>query len=90
MCTYLTERLPVTGSAKGPNGWFDVEEATVYLDHPAHAPAEHTLNVDFFSFAGPRPKRVALELDPASARALASAILRSLAAGEPAALEVPA
>ena len=38
---------PVEGSAKGPNGgWFRVTDATVYFDHPVHAMAEHTLNID--------------------------------------------
>ncbi len=47
MCTYLTEKVGVTGSGKGPGGWFPLSEATVYFDHPVHAPAEHTVNIDF-------------------------------------------
>ena len=47
MCTYLTEKVGVTGSGKGPDGWFPLSEATVYFDHPVHAPAEHTVNIDF-------------------------------------------
>ena len=27
--------------------WFHVTDATVYFDHPVHAMAEHTLNIDF-------------------------------------------
>ncbi len=47
MCTYATVRTQVDGSAKGPNGsWFHVTDATVYFDHPVHALAEHTLNID--------------------------------------------
>jgi hypothetical protein len=53
-------------------------DATVYLDHPAHAPAEHTLNIDFLNPACGPAMRVAVELDPGSARALARAILSSL------------
>ena len=44
MCTYLTEKLDVEGSGKGAAGWFALSQATVYLDHPQHAPAEHTLS----------------------------------------------
>jgi hypothetical protein len=81
MCTYHTERLSVAGSGKGPEGWFRLTDATIYLDHPVHAPADHTLNIDFFNFAaGPSspPQRVAVELDPSSARALAGSILATL------------
>lgn len=49
MCTYLTEKVDVAGSGKGPAGWFTLSEATVYFDHPVHAPAEHTLNIDFLN-----------------------------------------
>ena len=57
----------------------------VYFDHPVHAPADHTLNVDFLNPGRGPGARVAVELDPASARALAEAILATLDAA-PAAL----
>ena len=47
MCTYLTEKVSISGSGKGPSGWFKVTDASVYFDHPVHAQAEHTLNIDF-------------------------------------------
>ena len=47
MCTYQTQRVGVVGSGKGANGWFALSAATVYFDHPVHAIAEHTLNLDF-------------------------------------------
>ena len=49
MCTYETERVSMEGSAKGPSGWFDVTTATVYFDHPVHAPFGHSLNIDFLN-----------------------------------------
>ena len=49
MCTYQTERVSVSGSGKGASGWFPLTSASVYLDHPVHAPAAHTLNVDFIN-----------------------------------------
>jgi hypothetical protein len=55
-----------------------VTTATVYLDHPVHAPAAHTLNVDFLNPDQGPSARVAVELDPASARSLAEAILLTL------------
>lgn len=79
MCTYQTERLSLRGSAKGAQGWFALTDASVYFDHPSHARAEHTLNLDFLNPSrGPRA-RVALELDAASALALADAIRAALA-----------
>jgi len=78
VCTHQTIRLDVTGSGKGAEGWFALSDATVYFDHPVHAPAEHTLNIDLLNPARGPGSRVALELDPVSARALASAILRTL------------
>jgi hypothetical protein len=78
MCTYQTERVSVSGSGKGASGWFPLSQASVYLDHPVHAPAEHTLNVDFINPERGPSARVAVELDPASARSLAEAILLAL------------
>lgn len=85
MCTYATVREPVEGSAKGPGGaWFRVSDATVYFDHPVHAMAEHTLNVDLADPAAGPSARVALELTADSARRLAAAIQAALAATPPA------
>jgi len=39
MCTYSTEKVALAkSSGKGPDGWFPLETATVYYDHPVHAP----------------------------------------------------
>jgi len=78
MCTYVTETLAVTGSAKGPDGWMRVTDATVYFDHPAHALADHTLNIDVRRPADGPGARVAVELTADAARELAHAILRVL------------
>ena len=81
MCTYDTFRSTVDGSAKGPGGkWFRVTDATVYFDHPVHAMADHTLNIDFAAIADGPAQRVAVELTAASARALVDAIQNALAA----------
>jgi hypothetical protein len=78
MCTYQTTAVVVDGSGKGAEGWFPVTDATVYFDHPVHAPAEHTLNIDLINPSRGAGARVAMELDPGSARALAEAILQTL------------
>lgn len=81
MCTYATMRAELDGSAKGPgSAWAHVSEATVYFDHPVHAMAEHTLNIDFNDPARGPAGRVAVELTAASARELVAAIEQALAA----------
>lgn len=83
MCTHLTSKISATGSGKGATGWFHLSEATVYLDHPAHAMAEHTLNIDFRNPAQGPGARVAVELTAESARDLIRAIEETLAAAPP-------
>ena len=79
MCTYLTYRADVDGSAKGPaSSWFHVSDAVVYVDHPVHAMAEHTLNIDLNDPARGPGGRVAVELTVDSARALVAAIQGAL------------
>lgn len=79
MCTYDTVKTIIEGSAKGPNSrWFHVTDGTVYFDHPVHAMAEHTLNIDFADPAKGPCARVALELTATSARHLVAAIEAAL------------
>jgi hypothetical protein len=81
MCTYVTIRSAITGSAKGPGSpWTRVSDMSVYLDHPVHALESHTVNVDITG-ANPDPgARIALELSSESALRLANSILDLLAA----------
>jgi hypothetical protein len=83
MCTYLTETIKISGSGKGAAGWFSLSDASVYLDHPVHAMAEHTLNIDFRNPAGGPSARVAVELTAEAARELVRAIEATLAAAPP-------
>lgn len=78
MCTYNTEHAQLVGSAKGRQGWFSVSEATVYYDHPVHAAAGHTLNIDVADPSGGPGGRIAMELTAGSARELVAAIERAL------------
>ena len=80
MCTYTTEKIDITGSGKGAAGWFALSDATVYFDHPVHAMAEHTLNIDFRNPSKGPAARVAVELTAESARALVAAIEAALGA----------
>ncbi|MGH7608955.1 MAG: DUF6295 family protein [Candidatus Dormibacteria bacterium] len=83
MCTYQTEIVPLAGSGKGGQGWFPLQTASVYRDHPSHAPYLHTLNLDFLNQEVGPQARVALELTEDSARRLALAILAELAPSGP-------
>src|SRR5260370_16252781 len=74
MCTSLTEKVAISGSGKGQSGWFRLTDASVYFDHPVHAQAEHTLNIDFLDPGAGPSARVAVQLTPESARALGKAI----------------
>jgi hypothetical protein len=79
MCTYATVQTALQGSAKGPDSsWFHVTDGTIYFDHPVHAMAEHTLNIDFADPARGPAARVAVELTAASARELVAAIQTAL------------
>ena len=79
MCTYQTLTADLAGSGLGPDGWFGLGQAVVYLDHPQDAPVDHALCIDFRSRSGGPSERVAVELDEDSARRLAEAILEALA-----------
>jgi hypothetical protein len=88
MCTYATAVSVITGSAKGPGGqWFPVTRATAYFDHPVHAMAEHTLNIDLADPSRGPSARVAVELTAASARELIATIQAALDAVPPALVE---
>jgi hypothetical protein len=78
MCTYQTEKIALRGSGKARQGWMKVTEATIYFDHPVHFPAGHALMIDVTDPSKGPDARLALELNPDSARALAESILRTL------------
>ena len=82
MCSYITEKVALVGSAKGQTGWMSVDTANVYFDHPYHAPLDHALTIDFVNEAGGAKERVAVEISAKSARELVRTILTALATGE--------
>ncbi len=82
MCSYITHKVPIAGSAKGPSGWMRVDTANVYFDHPFHAPFDHALAIDLVCHADGAKERVAIELSADSARALVDKILAALKEGD--------
>lgn len=83
MCTYVTEQSATAGSGKGAAGWFPLTSTTVYFDHPVHAQADHTLNLDFVNPDRGASARVAVELTADSAVGLVAAIARVLTQVQP-------
>jgi hypothetical protein len=83
MCTYITQYATADGSGKGAQGWFPLRQATVYVDHPQHAPYGHTVNIDFGNADLGPAARVAVELTEESALALIDAIRAALACAPP-------
>ena len=80
MCSYITEKASIFGSAKGRHGWMRVDTAVVYYDHPVHVPLDHALNIDFVDSRS--RERVAVELSASSARELVRRIQAALDSGE--------
>ena len=81
MCTMIVEKAEISGSGKGPLGWFTVDRANVSFDHPAHALLDHALNIDFVNEGSGPAARVAVELSAESGRELVRAILAALRRG---------
>lgn len=82
MCTMIVHQARIVGSGKGPQGWFDLDQANVSFDHPFHLRDEHALNIDFVNEAAGPGARVAVELTAEAARELARTILATLAQAE--------
>jgi len=80
MCSYITVPTEIAGSAKGTQGWMSITSASVYFDHPFHAPFDHTLNIDFADPSRRPGARLAVELSAESARRLVASINEALAA----------
>jgi hypothetical protein len=82
MCTMIAQQISITGTGKGPTGWFAVRQASVSYDHPFNAALEHALNIDFVNEALGPGARVAVELSTESAKALVETIQAVLARAE--------
>ncbi len=82
MCTGIVENTKVSGSGKGPDGWFPLDRVSVSYDHPDHARSGRAVIIDFLNGAVGPDARVAVELTPESAKNLVHAILASLSRGE--------
>ena len=82
MCTSIVEIVAAEGAGKGAEGWFDLTHAVVSYDHPHHAWYEEAITIDFVSSALGPGARVAVEISLESAKELARALERAIAAAE--------
>jgi hypothetical protein len=82
MCTSICATTAITGSGKGPAGWFPITQATVGFDHATHSAAEHALLLDFANYGLGTEARIAVELDLASGRALLAQLRAAIEAAE--------
>jgi len=82
MCTWIIENVEMVGSAKGRDGWFKLNQANVYYDHPYHAPLDHALIIDFVRDTNKPGDRVAVEISRESALKLIEGIQSALSVGE--------
>jgi len=82
MCTGIVETATVSGSGKGPKGWFKLDQVNVSYDHSTDAQLENALNIDFVNQREGPGARGAVERSAESARKLAEVILTTLARGD--------
>ncbi len=82
MCTWITEKVSQAGSARGCPEWISVTQANVSYDHPARAPFDHAVLIDFVNPAAGVGARVAVELSAMSAVALVRALESALTSPE--------
>lgn len=82
MCTSIVEITRVEGAGKGEREWFALTTAVVSYDHPHHAMYEEAISIDFVNSALGPDARVAVEISLQSAKDLAGALTRAIAAAE--------
>jgi hypothetical protein len=75
MCTNIALSTDLSGSGKGPQGWYPLVRAVVSYDHPFHAPLDHAINIDFLDSSGGLGGRASVELSVEGARELARTIM---------------
>ncbi len=72
----------MSGSGKGPHGWFKLEQVNFSYDHPTDGQLDHALNIDFVNVKEGLGARLAVELSAESARRLVETILVTLSRGD--------
>ena len=82
MCTSVVEIIRAEGAGKSEEGWFPLTAAVVSYDHPHHALLDEAITIDFVNGDLGPGARAAVEITLESAKALAAALARAIAAAE--------
>jgi hypothetical protein len=82
MCTSVVEIVRADGAGKSEDGWFPVTNAVVSYDHPHHALLDEAITIDFVNLDLGPGARAAVEITIESAKELAAALARAIAAAE--------
>ena len=82
MCTSVVEIVRAEGAGVSEGGWFPVTSAVVSYDHPHHALLEDAITIDFMNADLGPGARAAVEITLDTAKELAAALARAIAAAE--------
>jgi hypothetical protein len=74
MCSWITYKADIAAHGKGVADWIPLTKANVYYDHPASAPLDHALIIDFVNESAGPGARVSVELSAESAYELLRAV----------------
>ena len=80
MCTMIGASTPISGSARSADAWREVDEARITYDHATRIWTDHAVRLDLS--APGAVACVAVELDLASAKALAARLQEVIAAAD--------
>ena len=82
MCTPIVEIIQAEGAGKGGEGWFAMSHAVVSYDHPHQALLDEAITIDFVNNDRGPGVRAAVEMTLESAKALVTALEKTIAAAE--------
>ena len=82
MCTPIVEIIQAEGAGKGGEGWFAMSHAVVSYDHPHKALLDEAITIDFVNNDRGPGVRAAVEMTLESAKALVTALEKTIAAAE--------
>jgi hypothetical protein len=82
VCTYISHQASISGSGKGGGRWSQLSHLTVSFDHPVSAQLGHGVLIDFQNPGAGAAARIGLELDIASATALARLLQQTIEQAE--------
>ena len=82
MCTPIVEIIEAEGASKGGEGWFAMSHAVVSYDHPHRALLDEAITIDFVNHDRGPGARAAVEMTLESAKALVTALEKTIVAAE--------